>query len=196
MIAIPRSYLPSGPRSSQWSISSRVRVAQASRSPVTADVLKTVDVDLARLLVMLLIMLVVPVAGGTLLRARHPRKADAMRPWVRRSAMLVFGAVVTLVLGANLDLVLEYAAVALVPVLITFTAATILGYGLARAWRLSTADRRAVVLEVGVQNAALAIAMAVAFFPELAGVAVTSALWGIVHLVLGPTLALGFRRAA
>jgi bile acid:Na+ symporter, BASS family len=53
------------------------------------------------------------------------------------------------------------------------------------------ADRRAVTLEVAFQNVALALAigMAVVFFPALAGVAITSILWGVVHLTLGFALA-------
>ena len=54
---------------------------------------------------------------------------------------------------------------------------------------LVAADRRAVTLEVAFQNVALAVGMAVAFFPSLAGVAITSILWGITHLTLGFALA-------
>jgi BASS family bile acid:Na+ symporter len=46
-----------------------------------------------------------------------------------------------------------------------------------------------VTLEVAFQNVALAIGMAVVFFPALAGVATTSILWGVVHLVFGFALA-------
>ena len=61
----------------------------------------------------------------------------------------------------------------------------LLGFSLARVSGLMAADRRAVTLEVAFQNVALAIGLAVAFFPELAGVAITSILWGVVHLTLG-----------
>ena len=65
----------------------------------------------------------------------------------------------------------------------------LLGFSLARVSGLMAADRRAVTLEVAFQNVALAIGLAVAFFPELAGVAITSILWGVVHLTLGFALA-------
>jgi BASS family bile acid:Na+ symporter len=54
---------------------------------------------------------------------------------------------------------------------------------------LAAAERRAVTLEVAFQNVALAIGMAVAFFPTLTGVAITAILWGVVHLTLGSALA-------
>lgn len=56
------------------------------------------------------------------------------------------------------------------------------------------ADRRAVTLEVAFQNVALAIGMAVVFFPALAGVAITSILWGVVHLTFGFALAVIWMR--
>jgi predicted Na+-dependent transporter len=65
---------------------------------------------------------------------------------------------------------------------------------LARAAGRSAPERRAVVFEVCMQNVALAIAMAVAFFPALPGVAVTAALWGAVHLTLGVALAVSWQR--
>lgn len=166
----------------------------ASLNPETAELLRAIDLDPKRVVGVLMIMLVVPVAAGMLIRARAAARADKMRTWVRRFAMLVFGTVVVLVLGANLELLLRYAAMALTPIILTFAIAVGLGWGLARSVRLMAAERRAVAIEVAMQNVALAIAMAVAFFPSFAGVAVTSAMWGVVHLTLGTLLAAGWAR--
>lgn len=162
----------------------------------TAAVVEAIDVDPRRIVLVLLVMLVAPVCAGMMIRARRPRFADATRVWVRRTAMLVFATVVTVVVGSNLRLILDHGGVALLPVVTTFLLAAGLGWTLARAARLQAPTRRAVVFEVAMQNVALAIAMAVAFFPTLAGVAVTSALWGVVHIVLGFPLAWAWRSAA
>jgi predicted Na+-dependent transporter len=45
------------------------------------------------------------------------------------------------------------------------------------------------------QNVGLALGTAVAFFPSLVGVAVTCALWGVVHLVGGFCLATAWSHA-
>lgn len=166
----------------------------ASLNPATAQLLREIDIDAKRVVMVLMIMLVVPVAAGMLIRARAAAKAERMRKWVRRFAMLVFGTVVALVLGANLELLLSYAVLALSPIVVTFAIAVGLGWLLARSVRLIAAERRAVAIEVAMQNVALAIAMAVAFFPTLAGVAVTSAMWGVVHLTLGSLLAAAWPR--
>jgi BASS family bile acid:Na+ symporter len=137
----------------------------------------------------LLIMLVVPVTAGMLIRAKRPVTADAIRLWSRRLAGAVFGVVVTILLLGNIQVLGRFAKTALPPVLLTFAIAVALGWGLARVSGLPAAERRAVTLEVAFQNVALAIGMAVAFFPTLAGVAITSILWGVVHLTLGSALA-------
>jgi BASS family bile acid:Na+ symporter len=166
----------------------------ASLNPETAAVLRSIDIDARRIALIMLIMFVAPVTAGMLIRARTPRLAESIRSWVGRMAMVVFGAMVALVVGSNLRSIFGHGITALVPVLSTFTIASALGLLLARLTGLDASAQRAVVFEVGVQNAALAIALAVAFFPSRAGVAVTSALWGVVHVTLGFALAAAWRR--
>jgi BASS family bile acid:Na+ symporter len=166
----------------------------ASMNPDTQAILQTVETDPKRVIGVLLIMLVVPVTAGMLIRAKRPVTADAIRLWSRRLAGAVFGVVVTILLLGNIQVLGRFAKTALPPVLLTFAIAVALGWGLARVSGLPAAERRAVTLEVAFQNVALAIGMAVAFFPTLAGVAITSILWGVVHLTLGSALAVIWMR--
>ncbi len=164
----------------------------ASMNPDTAAVLQRIEIDPRRVVMVLLIMLIVPVTAGMFIRAKRPDTADNIRLWSRRIAGGVFAAVVaTLILG-NIKVLGNFARDALPPVLVTFAIAVALGWGLARVSGLPAPDRRAVTLEVAFQNVALAIGMAVAFFPSLAGVAITAILWGVVHLSLGFALAAAF----
>ena len=161
----------------------------ASINPETRAVLEQIKIDPKRIVMLLLVMLIVPVVAGTIIRAGRPEIADKTRLWVRRIAGIVFAVVVAIVLLGNIKVLGSFAKIALPPVLVTFTIAVVLGWGLARASGLIAADRRAVTLEVAFQNVALAVGLAVAFFPQLAGVAITSILWGVVHLTLGLVIA-------
>jgi len=166
----------------------------ASMNPSTRSVLQEIRLDPLRVVVTLLIMLAIPVAAGMLLRARRPDAADRIRTRTRRAAGIVFAIVVAMLIGSNITSLVVFATAALVPVLITFAIAVVLGWGLARLAGLVAADRRAVAIEVAFQNVALAIGIAVAFFPSLTGVAAVALLWGVVHLVLGSGLALAWNR--
>ncbi len=64
-----------------------------------------------------------------------------------------------------------------------------LGYGVARLLRLPPRDRRAICLEVGVQNSGLGLALIFNFFAGLGGTALVAAWWGTWHLVGGFTMA-------
>ena len=161
----------------------------AAMNPATRAVLQKIEIDPRRVVMVLLIMLIVPVAAGMLIRARRPGTADRIRLWSRRVAGAVFAMVVAILLLGNLKVLGAFANSALPPVLLTFAVAAALGWSLARVSGLATADRRAVTLEVAFQNVALAVGLAVAFFPTLTGVAITSILWGVVHLVFGFALA-------
>lgn len=161
----------------------------ASMNPETSAVIERIEIEPVRVVIVLLIMLAVPVAAGMLIRARNPETADSIRHWVRRIAGLVFAVVVAILLLGNISVLGRFASIALPPVLVTFTVAVLLGWGFARASGLVAADRRAVTLEVAFQNVALAIGLAVTFFPDLAGVAITSILWGVVHLTGGFAIA-------
>lgn len=161
----------------------------ASMNPGTRAVIERIEIEPVRVFMVLLIMLVVPVTTGMLIRARKPGTADNIRLWVRRIAGLVFAVVVAVLLLGNISVLGSFASIALPPVLVTFAVAVLVGWGLARVSGLVAADRRAVTLEVAFQNVALAIGLAVAFFPDMAGVAITSILWGVVHLTAGFAIA-------
>jgi len=161
----------------------------ASLNPATRAVLQQIDIDPKRVVMVLVIMLVAPITAGMFIRAKRPGTADRIRLWVRRVAGMVFAVVVAILLLGNIKVLGSFAGSALPPVLVTFAVAASLGWGLARASGLRAAHRRAVTLEVAFQNVALAIGLAVAFFPELAGVAITSIRWGVVHLTVGFALA-------
>jgi len=161
----------------------------ATMNPATRAVLLRIELDPARAVMMLLVMLVVPVTTGMLIRARRAETADRIRVWSRRAAGIVFAVVVAILLLGNVAVLGTFAGTALPPVIITFAIAVALGWGLARLSRPMSADRAAVTLEIAFQNVALAIGLALGFFPALAGVAITALLWGVVHLTLGFALA-------
>lgn len=166
----------------------------ASMNPDTRAILQQIAIDPARLVMTLMIMLVIPIAAGMALRARRPASAERIRRPARRLAGVVFAVVVAMLLLGNRHVLVPFTEVALPPVLIAFAIAAALGWGLARGSGLAAAERRAVTLEVAFQNVALAVGMAVTFFPALAGAAITSILWGVTHLTLGFALAAAWQR--
>ncbi|MCP5086540.1 MAG: bile acid:sodium symporter family protein, partial [Rhodobacteraceae bacterium] len=63
------------------------------------------------------------------------------------------------------------------------------GYATATLMGLSAFDRRAVMIETGIQNSGLGLILIFGFFSGLGGMAVVAAFWGIWHLISGIALA-------
>ncbi|HLU94349.1 MAG TPA: bile acid:sodium symporter family protein [Membranihabitans sp.] len=166
----------------------------SSQNPSTLPLIQKISMDPQRVIMTLLIMLVIPVITGMYLRARHPDTANRIRKTVRLIAGIVFGVIVTIIIGSNIQSLILLAQTALFPVIITFAIAVGLGWSLAAIAGLGSADRRAVAIEVAFQNVALAIGLGLAFFPSLAGITAVAILWGVVHLTLGTGLAIVWSR--
>jgi BASS family bile acid:Na+ symporter len=71
-----------------------------------------------------------------------------------------------------------------------------LGYGMGVLLKLPVADRRAVTMEVGIQNSGLGLVILFTFFPEAGGMMLITAFWGVWHLVSGITLSQIWARTA
>jgi BASS family bile acid:Na+ symporter len=72
-------------------------------------------------------------------------------------------------------------------------AGLLLGWLSAWAFRVSTRDSRAVMIEGGMQNSGLALGIIAVQFNADLGMVIVASLWGIWHIVSGMTLALIWR---
>ena len=69
------------------------------------------------------------------------------------------------------------------------------GYLTSQAMRISVADRRAVMLEGGMQNSGLALGIIAVQFNSDLGMVIIASLWGMWHIVSGLACALWWRRS-
>ena len=168
----------------------------AALNPSTKTMLAEIALEPKGIVMALIVMLLIPVTAGMLVRAKKPLVADRIQVWVRRLSVVVFAVVVGIMLTKNMDLLRDYAAESLLPVTATLVVGVVLGWALARLVRLNAAERRAVSMEVGIQNVALAIGIALAAYPTATGVAVTAVIWGVAQIVGGILLAAAWSRIA
>jgi len=91
-------------------------------------------------------------------------------------------------------LFLQYAQYFVGLVILHNAIALLLGYTSSRAIGLDNAQTRAVTLEVGIQNSGLGLIIVFNFYPELGGMMIITAFWGVWHLVSGLALALLWSR--
>ncbi|QYJ03446.1 bile acid:sodium symporter family protein [Nocardioides panacisoli] len=160
-----------------------------SLNPRTRELMTDIDVDRVNLLLLVLLVLGLPMLAGSMIGSRFPRFAGRSEKPLRLTSVLVFLAFVAIAFGNNLDLFLDQFHTFFWLVVAHNAFALVLGWAIARGLRLPVSDRRAVTLEVGIQNSGLGLVIGFTFFPELGGVLLIAAFWGVWHLVAGLTLA-------
>lgn len=160
-----------------------------SRDPDTDALLRSVSLDPVELAVTIGLLLAVPVAIGMTLRARRPNLATRLHRPMRIGSMGFFLLFVALALAANFQNFLDYVGLVALAVFLHNGIALSSGYGAAAAFRLPERDRRAISIEVGIQNSALSLALIFGFFGGLGGMALVAAWWGIWHIIAGMSLA-------
>jgi BASS family bile acid:Na+ symporter len=165
-------------------------------NPQTAHVLRAVAVSPLEMVLAVLLLLGVPMAAGLFVSHRLPSIAARLRVPMRRFGLIAFGLFVVGALAANWRYFLDYVGYVVFAVFLHNALALATGYWAARLARLPERDRRAVSIEVGIQNSALGLVLIFNFFGGLGGMAIVTAWWGVWHLISGLTVATWWSRRA
>ena len=109
---------------------------------------------------------------------------------MKKFSILFFLLFVAGALAANFNYFLEFVGMVVVAVFLHNLIAILTGYFSARAFKLPEQDRRAIAIEIGIQNSGLALILVFNFFDGLGGMAIVAAWWSVWHIVSGLTLAI------
>jgi BASS family bile acid:Na+ symporter len=158
-------------------------------NPLTRPLLTQIAMDPLSLLLLVLLVLGLPLVAGMWIGRRFPGLSLKVEKPLRIFALLVMLGFVTLAFSRNFAQFISHFHLFFWLVVAHNALALAIGYGCARLSGLPGADRRAITLEVGIQNSALGLVIIFTFFPEASGMLLIAAFWGCWHLVSGLTLA-------
>jgi len=161
----------------------------ASLNPNTADLVTEIQLEPLQMMGLVLLVIAVPILGGMYCGGRFPRLKERSEGVMRIVSLAIFFAFVVIAFSKNWDLFLAYYDRLVVLVVLHNLLALSLGYLLATIFRQPLADRRAITLEVGIQNSGLGLTLLFTFMPQLGGAILITAFWGVWHLVSGLALA-------
>ncbi|MBQ0753105.1 MAG: bile acid:sodium symporter family protein [Gammaproteobacteria bacterium] len=158
-------------------------------NPSTRTILTDISVSPWQLLGLVVLVLGVPIALGMFVGRRYPHLALRSDKPMRIASLSVFLIFVALAFIKNRALLADAMAM-VVPLVIAhnFIALSI-GALSARVAKLNIAERRAVTMEVGIQNSGLGLTILFTFFPNSSGMILIAACWGVWHLISGLSLA-------
>jgi BASS family bile acid:Na+ symporter len=158
-------------------------------NPSTAAILREVDLDPLALLKTILLILGIPLVVGMLVAAKWPTLAARVRRPMKVFSLTAFGLFIIGALLGNWQQFLQNVGYVALAVALHNALGLALGYWSSRVLGCHRYDARAISIEVGIQNSALALVLIFGFFDGLGGMAIIAAWWGVWHLISGLTLA-------
>lgn len=160
-----------------------------SLHPTARELLREVALNPWQMLLEILLIVGLPFAVGLLLRARLPRLAQRVQPFVKWFSLLALVGFIIGALVGNWAVFLSVLGIVLLVVTVHDAVALALGYGTAVLGGLGTRERKAMTFEVGIRNAGLGLGLVFAFFGGLGGMAIVAGWWGIWDIIAGLVVA-------
>lgn len=158
-------------------------------NPYTRDLLTSIAVDSSQILLLVLFVLALPIVLGMIAGHYFPSLAERSEKPLRLVMLIIFLGFVAIAFSNNYALFLERFHTFFWLVVGHNTLALSLGALMGWLLRLPQADRRAITLEVGIQNSGLGLVILFSFMPEAGAMMLITAFWGVWHLVSGLVLA-------
>ncbi|NIK12446.1 bile acid:sodium symporter family protein [Alkalibacillus almallahensis] len=155
----------------------------------TNDLLRSFMISPTDLITTIVILLGIPLTLGMLVNKRFPDWSKKASKWMKRFSIGFFILFVIGALANNFEYFIDYVGMVVFAVFLHNLLAIIIGYSSARSFGLPERDRRAIAIEIGIQNSGLGLILVFNFFGGLGGMAIVAAWWSIWHIIAGLTIA-------
>lgn len=146
-----------------------------------------VEVDPLSMFLSIINIVILPIVAGVIVNAlfgKHLAVAVSALPLISVFAII---AIVVAVVAVSRDQIAKTGLLIFAVVILHNCLGLALGYLLAKLFRMNLKKRKALSIEVGMQNSGLGVALAMAHFDPLS--AVPSAIFSVWHNISGPILA-------
>ena len=154
-------------------------------NPNTRSLLNEISIDPMNLLGLVALILLVPLTLGMFVGKQYPLLSNSIKKPLKIFALAFMFILIGLAFSSNFDLFLQYFSTFFFLVVGHNLLALSIGYFSSKIFSLPERDLRAITLEVGIQNSALALVIIFTFFPQASGMLLIAAFWGVWHLISG-----------
>ena len=150
---------------------------------------RAVDVNVVGMLLSILWVVILPIALGLLVRHLWPAVSQHASDYLPAISSLAICVIVMIVIAANAGRLLSGGAVVVAVVVLHNLCGLGIGYLTGWVLGLDKAKRRAISIEVGMQNSGLATSLAAIHFAFMPMAAVPGAIFSVWHNISGAVLA-------
>jgi len=162
--------------------------------PPTAKLVEQVSLNPTEVAQTVFIVLGIPLIIGMWLKVKKPNIAARVQGFIKKFSIIFIVALIGGAFATNFDLFAKYIHYIIIIVAVQNFIALGTGFVSSTLLKLPEKNRRAITLEIGIQNSGLGLALAFEFFHDLGGVALVCAWWGIWHALSGTLVAFLFQR--
>lgn len=156
---------------------------------------KSVDVDVASMFLSILWVVIVPIVAGLLVRWLWPRLTEQATDYLPAFSSLAVAFIVAVIIAANADKLLTGGLIIVVVVMLHNVCGLALGWLLGQMLGLSAPKRKAISIEVGMQNSGLASSLATIHFAAYPLATIPGALFSVWHNLSGAAVAYLYRKS-
>ena len=157
---------------------------------------KSVNVDVAGMLLSILWVVILPIVIGLLVKWIWPRFTERATDFLPAFSSLAIAFIVAIIISANADKLLTGGLLIVTVVILHNVCGLSLGYLIGRLLGLSEPKKRAVSIEVGMQNSGLASSLATIHFAAYPLATIPGAIFSVWHNLSGAAVAYLYRKTS
>ena len=150
---------------------------------------ETVDVDVVGMLLSILWVVILPIALGLLVKRFWPRTTEQASAYLPALSTLAICVIVLIVIAANAHKLLAGGWLVMLVIVLHNVCGLAAGYLIGTILHLTPAKRRAISIEVGMQNSGLASSLANLHFAAYPLATIPGALFSVWHNISGAIVA-------
>lgn len=150
---------------------------------------KSVHVNVAGMLLSILWVVILPIVIGLVVKALWPKFTEKATDYLPALSTLAIAAIVTIVISANASKLLTGGLIIVLVVMLHNICGLGFGYLIGRLLGLSEQKKRAISIEVGMQNSGLASSLATLHFAAYPLATIPGAIFSVWHNISGALVA-------
>ena len=150
---------------------------------------KSVNVDVAGMLLSILWVVILPIVLGLLIKWLWPKFTERATDYLPAVSSIAIALIVAIVIAANADKLLAGGLIVVLVVMLHNICGLSLGYLIGRLLSLSEPKKRAIAIEVGMQNSGLASSLATLHFAAYPLATIPGAIFSVWHNISGTLVA-------
>ncbi len=150
---------------------------------------KSVDVDVAGMLLSILWVVILPIVAGLTVKWLWPKYTEKATAYLPAVSSLAIAFIVLIVISANAHKLLVGGIVIVAVVVLHNLCGLGFGYLIGRLLRLPAPKRKAISIEVGMQNSGLASSLATLHFAAYPMATIPGAIFSVWHNISGAIVA-------